>query len=70
MWVRFFTLGAMEAVAPGLWLVCSECGSHVEMPLDHLIEKFGQDCTVSELVQRARCRECGGLVVASPTWEE
>jgi len=51
-----------------LALTCARCGMQTAFPLEHLTEKFGADCTVGDVVGHARCRECGGWLVASPEW--
>ena len=58
------------ADSASLFLACMNCGTRTALPLEHLTERFGENCPVGDVVRNGRCRECGGWLVASPEWDE
>lgn len=70
MWIHCLTVAGLCAEAACLSLTCAVCGMRTELLIEHLTEKFGEGCTVGEVIRRARCRECGGWVTVSPNWDD
>jgi DNA-directed RNA polymerase subunit RPC12/RpoP len=47
--------------------VCSDCGAQADRPVDDIIDKHGEDCTLGQLIVGASCRRCGSpFIVAVP----
>ena len=65
--MHFFSVSAALMRSSMVSFVCAECGARAAMPLDDVLGRHGEDCTISDVVADASCHRCGSpFIVATP----
>jgi len=69
--VHCFHLSGFAAGAAKMRFACAHCGSETARSMDELVETYGEECSLTEVLADATCRKCGGAyIIASPDWLE
>ncbi len=69
--VHCFHVSDFAAGAARMDFRCTRCGAQTARSVEDLVETYGEECSLADVLADVTCRHCGGgYLVASPDWPE